>query len=76
MELEELAESELLREVELRGNLLDALVGLPQQELRAAFSMCAKIGKIGYKKGEIVEFAQSMSDITLVGIGENSYFCN
>lgn len=33
MELEELAESELLREVELCGNLLDALVGLSQQEL-------------------------------------------
>ena len=33
MELEELAESELLREVELRGNLLDALIGLSQQEL-------------------------------------------
>ena len=33
MELEELAEGELLREVELCGNLLDALVGLPQQEL-------------------------------------------
>ena len=34
MELEELAEGELLREVKLSGNLLDALVGLPQQELR------------------------------------------
>ena len=33
MELEELAEGELLREVKLCGNLLDALVGLPQQEL-------------------------------------------
>lgn len=34
MELEELAEGELLREVELCGNLFDALVGLPQQKLR------------------------------------------
>lgn len=34
MELEELAEGELLREVKLGGNLLDALVGLPQEELR------------------------------------------
>ena len=33
MELEELAEGELLREVELCGNLFDALVGLSQQEL-------------------------------------------
>ena len=33
VELEEFAEGELLREVQLCGNLLDALVGLPQQEL-------------------------------------------
>ena len=33
MELEELAEGELLREVKLCSNLLDALVGLSQQEL-------------------------------------------
>ena len=34
VELEEFAEGELLREVQLCGNLLDALVGLFQQDLR------------------------------------------